>query len=391
MRILALTPCYYPHMGGAERTLAELYGRLAARGHHVDLVTIRQGDEGDSATLNFRVFPVGRPLQSAHLKFFLHQYWHWKKAKALLREGRYDLAVVTYGARDPLVQAYLRGLRRLPVVILEFHLGTGAEISSAEENPAYLRPILHFSYRGADRVIAISRDNAAFVEEMSGRSDAVVIPQGADPHYWSPDCRDIELRRRFCPDDAPLLLSVCRLSPRKNLKDMVAAASLLRARGLDFRLAIVGTGEERDALTDRIAALGLADHVQLTGFLDDETVRRLYASADVYLSTSLYEGFGLSIVQAMSAGLPIVAYAAKGTDDYFENGAIGFLTRHVVEEFAARCADLLGDRDLKRRMGCRARELVLERFNWDRYADDHLAVFDAVARDGLRRSRPSIR
>jgi len=371
-------------MGGAERTLAELYGRLAKRGHQIDLVTIRQEGESDMLTPNFRIFPVGRPVQSRHLKFFLHQYWHWKKARELLREGHYDLAVVTYGARDTLVQAYFQILHRLPLVILEFHLGTGAEISSAAENPSYLRPLLNYAYTRADSVIAISRDNATFVQDMSGRQDSVVIAQGSDPDYWSPKWRDMEVRRRFCPDDLPLLLSVCRLSPRKNLKDMIAAAALLRDRGLAFRMVIGGTGEERDFLAQRINSLNLADHVILTGFLDDRTVQKLYASADIYLSTSTYEGFGLAIVQAMSAGLPIVAYSAKGTDDYFVDGQIGHLTEHSIEEFAACCAALLESPEQMQRMGESARELVLQRFNWERYTDDHLVVFESVQKKRRR-------
>jgi glycosyltransferase involved in cell wall biosynthesis len=380
MRILALTPCYYPHMGGAERTLFELYSRVAQAGHQVDLITIRQEDESDTVAPGFRVYPVGHPLRSRFRKVLQHQYWHWRKARQLLREGRYDLAVLTYGVRDVLVQGYLQTGRHLPVVILEFHLGTGSEISSAAENPSYVRPLLKYAYKHADAVIAISRDNANFVREMSGRDDSIVIPQGADPDYWSPAWRDTELRRRYCPDDVPLLLTVSRLSRRKNLQDMVAAAARLRSRGHDFRMVIAGTGEEQALLERQIASTNLGMHVSLAGFLDDRTVQQLYASADVYLSTSTYEGFGLSIVQAMAAGLPIVAYRAKGTDDYFIDGEIGYLTQHSVDEFSTRCADLLAAPEKRRRMGAHARELVLRQFNWDRYTTEHLAVFEAVVR-----------
>lgn len=378
MKILALSPIYYPHVGGAERTLKELFTRVAARGHCVDLVTPNWGGEAESAEGGLRIFRVGSLQHRRLAKFLLHQYWQLGKARQLMRQGHYDLGVLTYGAPAALVQVYLQRLCRLPIVIQEFHLGTGAEISSGDENPAYIKFILRHSYRAADGVIAISRDNARFIQEVSGRTDCVVIPQGTDCRRWHPANRSEELRLRFCPPSCLLLLTVSRLSPRKNLQAMLEAAALLRRQTQAFRLVIVGDGEERQALERYIQELDLGDLVHLTGFLDDDTVRCLYASADVYLSTSTYEGFGLSILEAMASGLPIVAYNAKGTDDYLVDGEMGFVTEHTPAQFASALERLVADAGLRQEMGALCRKKVVDYYNWDRYVDRHIEVFQEV-------------
>lgn len=381
MRILAFTPCYYPHMGGAERTLHELYTRFANRECFVDLITIRHNDERATAYGALRVFPVGRQVKGKIQKFFYAQYWHWAKARLLMKTNRYDVIILTYGLRDVLVQMWIKLFYKIPVVILEFHLGSGSEISSAKENPIFSQQLLNYAYNSADCVIAISKDNAKFVYEMSGRSDTFVIPQGADPEYWSPAWYNQKIRDIYCPDGIPLLLTVSRLSPRKNLKDMIYSAARLREMGFDFRLIIVGAEDETGhaiGLQSLLDQLSLNEHVRLTGFLSEAIVQALYASSDLYLSTSLYEGFGLSIVQAMSSGLAVVCYSAKGTDDYFEDGLIGYLTEHDVIEFSDKCAHLLNNTELKNKMSECARDLVLEKYNWNRYATEHLNIISNI-------------
>lgn len=180
------------------------------------------------------------------------------------------------------------------------------------------------------------------------------------------------------PDDAFVIGSVARLDRVKDLPTLLAAFDALR-RGADGpppRLVLVGDGPERDALHADVAARGLDELVHFTGARTD--VRELLPGFDAYVNSSTYEGVSLTIVEAMAAGLPVVATRVGGTPEVLEDGADGRLVPSGdPDAMADALRDLQRSPDAARALGDAARRTVLARFRFDHmlaaYADAYRA------------------
>ncbi len=377
LRVLALSPTYRPLVGGAETALHELFVRLAAAGHEVDVVTPRHaGPAQETVAPGLRIFREGRSVRSRPAKFLLYQWWALRRVARLHDERPYDVALLAYGIHASLIQPWLQHRLGLPVVIEEIHLGTGAEISTAAHNPPFVGPLLRASYRKAQAVVAQSRDTGRFIESTSGRTDWRLIPQGTDPEVFHPRNRSEAVRGRF-GSPRHLLVTASRLSTRKNLGDMLQAFTRLPP-GLDARLVIAGDGPERLRLQQAAADLGIADRVDFTGFLPEPELAALLASADVFLSTATYEAFGLSIVDAMSSGIPVVAYDAGGPNDFLRDGESGHVVAHEPGLLAQAVRRLLEDPAERKGMGRQARQVIEGGYTWQANADRHAELLQAV-------------
>ncbi|WP_343504792.1 glycosyltransferase [Alloyangia pacifica] len=151
-----------------------------------------------------------------------------------------------------------------------------------------------------------------------------------------------ELRARFNPDGRKILVTVSRLSREKNLDFMIAAMRKLKDRGAPaFRLLIVGEGDERRHLTDAIRDKELTSEVRLVGAVSGDEIPDYLGIADIFVFASVSETQGMVILEAMAAGLPVVAVNATGVDAFVENRITGILTDEDTEQWADAIHGLL--------------------------------------------------
>jgi glycosyltransferase involved in cell wall biosynthesis len=213
--------------------------------------------------------------------------------------------------------------------------------------------------RRADLVMVTSRYCADVARREYGvPADRVaVVPEPIDVAEWN--ARFARARRR--PRTRPVVLSVARLYPRKRLADLLDAASRLRARGVGLDVRVVGKGPEWAALVERHAALGLKDFVALLGDVSREQLAEEYANADVFCLPSVQEGFGIVFLEAMAAGLPVVACRAAAIPEVVLDGATGALVPpRDPDAIASALADLARDSGRARRLGDEGRRRVLD-------------------------------
>jgi len=218
----------------------------------------------------------------------------------------------------------------------------------------------------AERVIVPSRYSASVASEVYDVPAAriAVVPEPIDLTEW---------RRRFAAavparPGAPTVLAVARMYPRKRLDDLLRAARALRARIPDLRVRIVGEGPESARLQTLARRLGLDGTVTFLGEITRGALAVEYAGADCFCLPTVQEGFGLVFVEAMAAGLPIVACRAAAVPEVVEDGRTGLLVSPgSPDELAMALETVLGNDGLRAALGAAGRRCV-EAYDLERVA-----------------------
>ena len=186
--------------------------------------------------------------------------------------------------------------------------------------------------------------------------------------------------------EPPHVVCVARLRPVKNLGLLLEACASLRARGVQFRCALIGDGPCRDELEAIRARLGLARVVELAGAAEQAEVLAWWQRATVAVLTSESEGMPVSLMEAAACGVPAVAVAVGGIPELIDDGVTGFLTPPGdAGKLAAALERLLCDPDLVARLGAAARRRVKERFSLTGQVNRLLALWAELVSVGAGR------
>ncbi len=240
-------------------------------------------------------------------------------------------------------------------------------------------------------VLADSRFTAGELQEVYGVSPGkvrVVYP-GLDPVFLSePGEEEMETALRAYCLTPPYLAYIGNLHPRKNLATLLEAYSLLRGRGLEHGLAVIGGGglgrlnnTEHRKLMQRVIDLGLEDKVAFTGYVPEERLRCLLAGAEMLVFPSIYEGFGLPPLEAMACGVPVITSSRASLPEVVGDAALLLEDPLEAEEIAAGVEALLSDPALRSRLVDRGRERA-GLFTWEKAAGEVLEVYGRVLEGG---------
>jgi phosphatidylinositol alpha-1,6-mannosyltransferase len=223
--------------------------------------------------------------------------------------------------------------------------------------------------------------------ELEAGEDLVqVVPLGADHVFFRPGVDTAAVRERYGLLDGRWLLSVARLSRHKGVDTALRALAALAGRYPELRYAVVGSGEELEALEAEARQLGVGDRVRFLTEVPDRDLPALYNVAEVYLGVSRLmeqrvEGFGISIAEASACGIPVVAGRSGGIPEAVRDGETGFLVEaERADAVAEAVGRLLDDRELRGRLGAAGRHAVETYYNWDRVAGDLARIGGEFAR-----------
>jgi glycosyltransferase involved in cell wall biosynthesis len=260
--------------------------------------------------------------------------------------------------------------------LIAWEVPESAQSRAARIERATIRPAL----RRAQRILCYSQSTFADLTRRFPRAatKASVVPLAASPSFGRELGYDrLENTRRKHGLDRPFVLSTGTLEPRKNLVRLIDAFGMLRE---DVRsaheLVLVGPhGWEYGEITARTGG-----DVRILGHVTDEDLAALYELCVVFCYPSLYEGFGLPLLEAMQTG---AASIASNTSSLPEVGgdAVRYVDPRDTRALASELESLLTDSDARLELGRRARERA-RTFSWSRTADEILAVLTAVARRG---------
>lgn len=184
---------------------------------------------------------------------------------------------------------------------------------------------------------------------------------------------------------AGCLLFVGAITAKKNLRSLITAYAKARARGLKWPLVLAGPGQEDyvAGLVARIEELGLDKCVHFAGYIRREQLPSLYRSANAFVYPSLYEGFGLPVIEAMACGVPVVVSAASCLPEIVGDAAL-LAQPEDPNSIADALVALASNEELRRELGRKGQSRARS-FSWERVATDTLQVYLRVAGKTARR------
>lgn len=234
-----------------------------------------------------------------------------------------------------------------------------------------------------DAHVTLSRYMAEQLAERHGIGvDRIwVLPGGVDLERFSPPRERTAVRRRLgWPLHAPVLVTVRNLRPRMGLETLLDAVSSAREQLPELRLVVAGEGPLRGALRDHIQQLGLADSVEMVGFVEESRLPDFYRGADLaVVPTRALEGFGLTLLEALACGTPVVATPVGGMPEVLVPLDPGLLSSDTSADALAVCLlSWLTDEDRRVEIGRRGRRYVEERFTWPSFAEGLLETLDGA-------------
>ncbi len=233
----------------------------------------------------------------------------------------------------------------------------GSYVRVDQAYPMYARPIMAQAMRRAAAVICVSHYTERIALQTMPFLKTCVIPNGVDIERFS--------NLPVLIKDERTILTVGAVKPRKGVIYLVRALAEVHKTIADARVIIVGSLDaDRGyvaAIRAEINQLGLTDHVTLTGRISDEDLYAHYARADVFAFPSVnegwkFEGFGLAVLEASAAGLPVIGSRNCGVEDAINEGATGFLTaQRDPSALADVILRVLSNADLRISMGAAGR------------------------------------
>lgn len=248
----------------------------------------------------------------------------------------------------------------------------------------FRRLLLRRARRDSAAIIAVSEATRVDVLElMQVPPERVTVIHHALPARPSTDGAGVLARHGLATE--PYLFFIGRLEPRKNLLRLIEAfATLNRSGPTPPVLVLAGSESAQGALLRaRVEELGLTSRVRFLGHVSEEDVRPLMEGATLFVYPSLYEGFGLPLLEAMACGAPIAAASGSSIPEVAGPAARYFDPRNT-DDMVTVLRDLLASPEARVELVQQGRA-QLARFSWQRAADDTLAVYRAVAREaGVR-------
>ncbi len=234
-----------------------------------------------------------------------------------------------------------------------------------------------WKYRHIDVFIAVSSVIARMLAEDGIPADRIEVVHDGVPIGTIDKTPAADVHKElWLPHGAPIIGNVAALVPHKGQKDLIAAAARVVRAVPDARFVILGEGELRPTLEQQVRSLGLERHVFLPGFRPDAL--SLQKSFDIFVMSSITEGLGSAMLDALACGTPVVGTYAGGIPEAIEHGRTGLLVKpHHPNDLAAAIVRLLKDPALRARLGAAGRAHVETAFSVERMVEGTLAVYES--------------
>ncbi|GAA0778395.1 glycosyltransferase family 4 protein [Roseibium denhamense] len=395
MNILMMTNTYLPHIGGVARSVSTLARGLIQEGHQVLIIAPEtyEGKTPSSCPNDPAVIRVPALKRTVGSGFSVPVRIPRSVAEAI-DEFQPDII----HAHQPFllgVEALRFAAKRGVPTVFTFHTRYDFYGQYVSLGAPGLRRVIVSLARGycnlCQEVIAPSASARTHLREAGVKVPITVVPTGIDLEQYRQGCGDRGRRRWHISKDAFVAGHVGRLAAEKNIGYLIEGLCRFLTERQDARALIVGDGPMRPAMEDAFRLAGLADRVCFTGFLLGQDLATAYASMDVFAFASRSETQGLVLVEAMAAGVPVVALEAAGTRETVRSGENGTLLApsaspeafgrelQTYQAMSGECRSAMGD----------AARKTAAAFSSDTMVRQTISLYEGVCASALQRPKKS--
>ncbi|MEM2338355.1 MAG: glycosyltransferase family 4 protein [Candidatus Bathyarchaeia archaeon] len=384
MKVCFVSPSYFPTIGGTEVAIYELGKRLVNKGCEVVLVTptpsVRSKCEDDSGMDVYRV-PI--PLELSMLSPI---HFYGRLFPPPLISTRVLLKILEKNKNrkiDILHQFHLFYLGATCVFakkILKIPLITSL-MGWDTYDPLHPLPRLHQPYlefvMGHSNLITSPSKRLLSCMSQAHKEKVRVIPHGVDISRFNIHVNRNEQKEKLgVKSDEILALAVQRLAPKKAVEHLIYAMSIVSKENPKVKLVIVGDGPEKARLTELTRKLGINQNVVFKGFVDSQDLPKYYLACDIFVLHSLYEQFGIVLVEAMACGKPVISTTVGAIPEIVDNEKIGFLVEPKnPKQLADAILKLANDEKLRKKFGEEGKKKAKENYDWNIIVEKYLKVY----------------
>jgi glycosyltransferase involved in cell wall biosynthesis len=377
LKIAQITPYFYPVEGGVERHVLCLSRELVARGHEVDIYTCKKDRNG--GRLDSESCVDGLTIHRFRSILSLGEFGRvWPGFMTRVAGGNYDV-VHSHVYRHPhsdlaLITSKLAGCESILTPHSPFHPASVRKRLPRILVPFYDTVIGPISLKGFDGIISLtSREAEKLIALGAPRSNLRIIPHGVDKvHFETVDVDDFN--KKFSLEGRKQVLYLGRINRTKGLDLLVEAFSEIADKLKDASLVLAGpctdsTEEQyRDELMRLASSLGISGRLVMTGPLSEAEKLAAYQSCSVFVLPSIYEPYGIVLLEAAAHGKPIISTATDGPASIIKDGHTGFLIEPGDKTaLVHRLLAILSDGQLAKRLGSNGREFARS-FTWEKVA-----------------------
>ena len=243
---------------------------------------------------------------------------------------------------------------------------------------------LAYAIKKAAAFICVSQTTAySLMEFVQGRysvdvsNKTYVAREGISERFLQvPDFSVLDQDEQFDFTHQPFILAVGKISPRKNIEVVIRALERLRSRIPHHLVTVGGDGWDFQGVKSLVSSLGLVDRVHFVGYVSDEQLQALYAKATLFIFPSLFEGFGLTILEAMASGCPVVTSNISSLPEVAGDAAL-LVDPTKIEEVASAMEAICKNEDLANELKQKGREKARQ-FSWKNCARETLAIYNSL-------------
>lgn len=380
--MLIFAAYFYPHVGGYEKIVYELSRRLVQRDYEIDILTcnterVLAYEELDGIhiyrlpswnVLN-SVYPIPKPCPTS-----------FKILRRLLSKNYDVINTQTRFFITSFLGLIFAKLKRTPLV----HTEHGARHSIVPNklidliSRAYDHSIGALIVNSARRNIGVSEAACEFLKHL-GATTIQLVHDGIDTTIFKKK-EDTNYRQKLgISKDVVVITFVGRLIYAKGVQDLISAFSKIKDTAPEVKLLIVGDGPYRANLENLAYQTDCAGSILFLGQRNQDEVIDVLSATDIFINPSYSEGLGISVMEAASIGLPIIATDVGGTREIITTDKTGILVKagdvgQLAEELCRLCANA----ELREKLGKNARILAERKFNWDKITGEYIKLYTSL-------------
>lgn len=360
----------YPTVGGSGILATRLGVELARRGHDIHFITFERPvaiQHLDHENVHVHLVTV---VEYPLFKYPPYTVALGSEMSRVSQQQSLELLHVHYSLPHSAAAFLAKEITRTPYVVT-LH---GSDVTLLGSDPSY-KPVNTHTVECADAVTAVSEFVRREAHDRLGlKREIRFIPNFVDSETFSPAL--CEMMESNTEGDISVI-HISNFRPVKRIQDLVYAMTIVVKKAPDARLMLVGDGPERHRIERLIDRLDIRHKVLVTGFRSD--VANLLRCSDVAVLCSETESAPLTLLEAMSCGLPVVATRVGGIPEIVQDNFNGFLVplKHP-EAIAARLIELNEDIDLRKRLGEAARQTVLDRYTAEKVVKQYEEILEGA-------------